>query len=192
MTDDTEVRAWRDVPIDLISAAISGNDLARERLIRTIWPQCFRLAAAVIGDWNLANDAAQEACIAAHRHISSLRDASAFNLWIYRIVVREAKRIRRRHAIAPTEIYGDGFPIDPSLNIDVWRALGSLPPAFRDVTVLYYFDDLTTQEIADILAVPHATVRTRLSRARDQLRELLGDYASVSNTKHGEVTCNGS
>jgi RNA polymerase sigma-70 factor (ECF subfamily) len=57
----------------------------------------------------------------------------------------------------------------------VWRALAGLSPRLREVTVLFYFDDLKTEEIAGILGVPHATVRTRLARARDCLRSVLGD-----------------
>lgn len=65
-------------------------------------------------------------------------------------------------------------------SIDIWRALAELPPALREVTVLFYFDDLKTEEIAGILSIPHATVRTRLARARERLRALLGDYSDTA------------
>ena len=45
--------------------------------------------------------------------------------------------------------------------LDVWRALSALSPELRDVTVLFYFDDLKSEEIAAILRIPHATVRTQ-------------------------------
>jgi RNA polymerase sigma-70 factor, ECF subfamily len=71
--------------------------------------------------------------------------------------------------------------------MDVWRALAALSPQLREVTVLFYFDDLPTDEIAGILGIPHATVRTRLLRARERLRSLLGDYDFGSDPIPREV-----
>jgi DNA-directed RNA polymerase specialized sigma24 family protein len=160
-----------------ISAAMRGKRADTHDLIAAIWPKCFRLAATVIGDRALAQDAAQEACVIVDRKIRSLRSAEAFDVWLYRIVIREAGRFRRRQATAAPYSHDAGFSIDPAMPIDVWRALDALAPEFRDVAVLFYFDDLPTAEIASVLNIPSATVRTRLSRVRAQLRTLLGDYA---------------
>jgi RNA polymerase sigma-70 factor (ECF subfamily) len=148
-----------------------------DSLIATIWPKCFRLAATVIGDRALAQDAAQEACVIVNRKVRSLRTSEAFDVWLYRIAIREAVRVRRRAAADARYSRDAGFSADPTVPIDVWRALDSLAPEFRDVAVLFYFDDLPTAEIASILGIPSATVRTRLSRLRGQLRTMLGDYA---------------
>ncbi len=147
---------------------------------------CFRFAAAVIGDWNLAKDAAQEACVIVHKQIASLRHVTAFDSWLYRIVIRESGRVRRRHVASGPSLYAHGFGSDPTATIDVWRALADLPQVLRDVTVLYYFDDLTGDEIAGILGIPHATVRTRLARARERLRVLLDDYGNEPQSRHQE------
>lgn len=160
-----------------ISAAMRGDRAAVDVLIAAIWPKCFRLAATVIGDAGLAQDAAQEACVIVHRKVRGLRSPEAFDVWLYRIVIREAGRFRRRAAADERYSRDAGFSIDPGVPIDVWRALDALPPEFRDVAVLFYFDDLPTAEIASVLRIPDATVRTRLSRLRAQLRTLLGDYA---------------
>ncbi len=162
---------------DLVSAALSGGKAAAEQLIAVVWPHCFRLAAAIIGDCGLAQDAAQEACVIVHRKIRSLRNADAFDAWLYRIVIRESARARRRHEITAAPMYELGSKSEVATTIDVWRALADLSPALRDVTVLFYFDDLKSDEIAAILRIPHPTVRTRLARAREHLRHLLGDYA---------------
>jgi DNA-directed RNA polymerase specialized sigma24 family protein len=148
-----------------------------DSLIAAIWPTCFRLAATVIGDRALAQDAAQEACVIVNRKVRSLRSLEAFDVWLYRIVIRETKRFRRRAAADVRYSRDAGFSADPNVPIDVWRALDALAPEFRDVAVLFYFDDLPTAEIASILDIPSATVRTRLSRLRAQLRTMLGDYA---------------
>jgi RNA polymerase sigma-70 factor, ECF subfamily len=163
----------RWAPEDLVAAAIAGRESAAEQLLAEIWPACFRLAASLIGDRTLAQDAAQDACVIVHRKIRTLRSAGAFDAWMYRIVARESSRIRRRHASVDAPSYDQGFSSDSTEAMDVWRALAALSPQLREVTVLFYFDDLPTDEIADILRIPHATVRTRLLRAREHLRPLL-------------------
>lgn len=159
----------------LVSAAVAGEESAVESLIRAIWPACYRLAVSLIGDANLAQDAAQESCVIVHRKVRGLRNASAFDAWMYRVVTREAFRARRHHAENATPIDERGFCDDTTDAIDVWEALAELSPQLRDVTVLFYFDDLKTEEIAQILNVAHATVRTRLTRARERLRSVLRD-----------------
>lgn len=166
----------RWAPPETIAAAQSGDENARDALVGAIWPACYRLAASVVGDMALAQDAAQEACAIVHRRIRGLRDTGAFDAWLYRIVMREAAHVRRRNPPVyelPERAAAAG---DTSAAIDVWRALADLPSDQRDVVVLFYFDDLSTEEIAKILAVAHVTVRTRLSRARERLRGTLGDY----------------
>jgi DNA-directed RNA polymerase specialized sigma24 family protein len=160
-----------------IAAGLRGERGGIDSLLAAIWPKCFRLAATIIGDRTLAQDAAQEACVIVNRKVRSLRSPEAFDVWLYRIVMREAIRIRRRTAHDARYSPDGGFAPDPTAPIDVWRSLDALAPEFRDVAVLFYFDDLPTAEIASILSIPNATVRTRLSRVRAQLRTMLGDYA---------------
>jgi RNA polymerase sigma-70 factor, ECF subfamily len=177
----------RWAPAEIVALALTGDDAAAERLIAAVWPGCFRLAASVLGDRGLAQDAAQEACVIVHRKIRSLRSAEAFDAWLYRIVMRESARVRRRNPAAreqPVEPAAGGEETAP---VDVWRALASLPPDLRDVTVLFYFDDLKSEEIAAILRVRHPTVRTRLARARERLRGLLDDYRDETAPAHLEM-----
>ena len=173
----------RWAPPDTIAAARSGDEKAREALIAVIWPGCYRLAATVVGDVTLAQDAAQEACAIVYRRIRGLRDADAFDTWLYRVVMREATRVRRRNPRTFELPDRASIPDDGTAAIDVWRALGELSPDQRDVVVLFYFDDLTTEEIAKILGVAHVTVRTRLSRARGRLRGILDDYSPEPMTQ---------
>lgn len=111
----------------------------------------------------------------------------AFDAWLYRIVMREASHMRKR--LPPNlELYDDAsFVSDDTTSIDVWRALAHLAPDQRDAVVLFYFNDMRTQDIATICNVSHATVRTRLMRARERLRTLLGDYSDDLRVQQGEV-----
>ncbi len=177
----------RWAPPELVSAALTGNEFAAEQLVAAIWPGCFRLAATVIGDRGLAQDAAQEACVIVHRKIRSLRSVDAFDAWLYRIVMRESARVRRGHPADGGNLPERGLRDDDPTAIDVWRALATLSPELRDATVLFYFDDFKSDEIAAILRVPHATVRTRLARARERLRGILDDYDIQPAPSHLEL-----
>jgi RNA polymerase sigma-70 factor, ECF subfamily len=165
---------------ETIAGAQAGDESAREALVAAIWPGCYRLATIVIGDAALAQDAAQEACAIVHLRIRGLRNLDAFDAWLYRIVMHEAVRVRRRNPPVFEFPESAAMHDDRIAAIDVWRALDELPLDQRDVVVLFYFDDLTTEEIAKILGIAHVTARTRLSRARERLRGILDDYGSDS------------
>ena len=85
------------VPSALVDAARCGSSLEIEQLLQAAWPVAYRLAYSVLGDRESAQDAAQESCVILYRTIASLRDPAAFRAWFYRIVVREASSLKRRH-----------------------------------------------------------------------------------------------
>lgn len=172
---------------ETIADAMRGDADAVERLIAAVWPHCYRLAATVIGDRNLAQDAAQESCVIVYRKIRSVRDAGAFDSWLYRVIMRESTRVRRRSATSAKALIDEPTDMDSTSAVDVWRALGDLSPELRDVVVLFYFDDLKSVDIAAILGVAHTTVRTRLARARAQLRGLLDDNGDETLASAREV-----
>ena len=178
------------VPTELVEAAKEGGSAQIERLLEAIWPEAYRLARAIVGERQGAEDAAQEACIVLYRTIASLRSAAAFRVWFYRIVVREASELRRRRsrnepapAIAPNTA-------DHTASIDLWDALAALPPHLRDVVVLRYFEDLSSREIGSVLRIPDGTVRFRLMMARRRLRPLLGDDPDRATRAIREATPN--
>lgn len=102
--------------------------------------------------------------------------------------MREVVHIRRRRVTTGQPLYRDRYEDDNATTLDVWRALADLTPELRDVTVLFYFDDLKTDDIAKILGIAHPTVRTRLARARKHLRGILDNYGDepVPETKELE------
>jgi RNA polymerase sigma-70 factor, ECF subfamily len=171
----------RWAPPEVIASALTGNETAVDELISAIWPACFRLATMVTGDRGLAEDAAQETCVTVYRKIRSLRRVDAFDGWLYRIVMRESALVRRRSGKVAEE-RDQVATVDETIALDVWRALGELSAELREVTVLFYFHDLTGEEIAAALRVSHGAVRMRLSRARERLRALLGDYDFEART----------
>lgn len=178
------------VAANLVEAARSGGSVEVEQLIEAAWPDAYRLALAVLGDASAAEDAAQEACIRLYRSISSLRSTSAFRVWFYRIIVREASAQKRRRSRSMEAVTSNDScaPEEPAVLLDVWHALGELPQKLREVVVLHYYEDLSSREIASVLGVPDSTVRFRLMTARGRLRDQLREESEASSITSGEVT----
>jgi RNA polymerase sigma-70 factor, ECF subfamily len=178
------------VPPELVEAARTGGRDEIELLLRTVWPDAYRLARAVLGEGQSAEDAAQEACIVLYRSIASLRSSAAFRTWFYRIVVREASELKRRRSrIEPAPDVTMSLA-DQTAHLDVWRALSALSHKQREVVVLRYFEDLSSPEIASVLGIPEGTVRFRLMIARQRLRPLLDDYGERFSQSSGEARTN--
>jgi RNA polymerase sigma-70 factor (ECF subfamily) len=175
----------------LVTAAIAGDDEATAELLRSVWPDAYRIAWSLLRERAAAEDAAQDACARVLTAIATLRRPESFAVWFYRIVVNEAKR--RRRTAAREVALDDGVPYDAfqgsEERIDVRRALDALEPAQRLTVVLYYYFTMKSGEIAQVTATSPVTVRWRLMAARRRLRVLLGGQpkpATVPPTVRGE------
>jgi RNA polymerase sigma-70 factor (ECF subfamily) len=178
------------VASELVDAARTGGRDEIEMLLRTVWPDAYRLARGILGEDQRAEDAAQEASIIVYRTIASLRTSAAFRTWFYRIVVREAAEIKRRRQRAEPAPDASASAHDQTAPIDVWRALSGLGHKLREVVVLRYFEDLSSPEIASVLGIPEGTVRFRLMIARQRLRPVLGNYSERYSQSSGEARTN--
>jgi len=154
-----------------------------ERLISAVWPEAFRLAAGILHDPALAEDAAQEACASMAVSLSSLKNIAAFRTWFYRLVVNEAITIsRRRHeTVTLLEAESRMIEFDNAEALDLSRALQNLQTNQRAIVLLHYYAGLSSREIANAAGIPAATVRFHLVLARRALRHAL-DVAARPKT----------
>ena len=144
----------------------------------------FRAARAVLDSDADAEDAVGQAVLQAWQSLDKLRDRDAVRPWLVKIAVNCAYALRRRHRRL---VYLDDLPqepaaLDPPPSGGLWEAVRTLPPERRTVVVLFYYEDMPVEQIAKCLGVPQGTVKSRLSRARKQLREMLceeGEYGTV-------------
>jgi RNA polymerase sigma factor (sigma-70 family) len=175
------------IPLELVEAARNGTPGSLEPLIEAIWPIAYRLSLAIAGDPQGAEDAAQESCITVCRIVGTLRKADAFRAWLYRIVVRQVSCLKRQKPWS--ELVSESLPyyVDEATSIDVAQALSRLSKNLRQVVVLRYFEDLSSQEIGAILGVPAATVRFRLMTAKRRLRPMLDDTLNRDTPVEDEV-----
>ena len=174
----------------LVERAMAGDHDALSELARVSIGRLYAAARLILRDPQRAEDATQEALVAAWRDLSSLRDPERFEAWLHRLLVRacyrEARRGRRRWAIEMNLRQPDGHEPDPAVELadrdEIERGFARLDQDQRTVIVLHYYLGLTLDEAAVALGVPPGTVRSRLHRANRILRAALAvDTGPVTN-----------
>jgi RNA polymerase sigma-70 factor, ECF subfamily len=173
----------------------AGDPAAFELLMRRHNRRLYRLARSMLRDAADAEDALQEAYLAAYQNMAAFRGEASLATWLSRVVVNQClgrlRRQARRDNIVPMVAMGgldeqeapampaddkdspDRALIRAELRAVLERKLDELPEAFRTVFVLRSVEELSVEETARTLNLPEATVRSRHFRARSMLRESL-------------------
>jgi RNA polymerase sigma-70 factor (ECF subfamily) len=180
--------------VALISAAQNGDLTAFNRLVLAYQDLIFSLTYRMMGEVDSAEDATQDAFISAYRNLRSYRGGS-FKAWLMRIATNacydELRRRQRRPTIplepvneddeeieSPTWIADPGESPEQAaerqeLNRAIQYCLEGLPPDFRSVVILVDVQGLDYDEAAQAINKPVGTVKSRLARARQRLRDCL-------------------
>ena len=168
-----------------------------ERLLMTAQEVAYRFSLLVCGHPEDAEDVMQDALIKTYTHVSRIHEPEAFRTWLYKTVRNACLMKRRRRVDEPARhvsieqagesdegepqvvtVLDQGRPADQQL-MDAWigerlrRALQALPPAYRAIVVMREIEGLSTREVASILRLSEANVKTRLHRARLLMRQQL-------------------
>ena len=160
------------------AAEADSGDVFRRLSARHV-QSAYRLALAILGSELEAEDAAQEAFTSAGRQRATLRDPDRFEAWFGRILVNVCRdRLRKRARIRRLpDARQDDLLTDPSkaaLDRDaLGRALAALDPDRRIIVILRFWIDLSVDDIAQRLAIPAGTVKSRLNSSMKQLRAAL-------------------
>lgn len=159
-----------------VMLAKKGDKQAFERLIDEYKLSLFRISKSILRKEEDIEDAFQETIIKVYEKIVYLRKEEYFKTWLIKILINECNTIlrNRKKTIYMEEINTHDSEIEDSYkNFELMNAINSLEEELRTVTLLFYYEDMPQKTIADILGIPNGTVRSRLSRARKKLRELL-------------------
>ncbi|MHC4089142.1 MAG: RNA polymerase sigma factor [Planctomycetota bacterium] len=175
---------------DLIARIRGGDAAAFEQLVQRWDRQVYGLAYRVTGDAEEASDVRQMAFLRTYSALGSFNGRAAFSTWLYRVVLNlcrdrlRSRQVRVRHAEAISARQDKAGGEAPScegeheqqeLIRQVADAVGSLPEVEREVVVLRHYQGLTFGQIAEVLAAPVSTVKSRMSRALASLRGRLKD-----------------
>jgi RNA polymerase sigma-70 factor (sigma-E family) len=154
-----------------------------------------RLAYAVVGDHQLAQDLLQEALVKVYVAWPRLRDPWRAEAYARRTIVTTAISWRRRRSFhePPVDVVpdpeGDADQSDRLATHDVlWQQVRSLPPRQRTALVLRYYEDLSEAETADLMGCSIGTVKSQLSAALGKLRERVGPQSGVLFPEDQAVT----
>ena len=166
---------------DLVERAMAGDRDAFAELQRGSIDKLYAIARLILSDGDRAQDATQEALIAAWRGLKGLRDPDRFDAWLRRLLVsacyreacKEKRRVRAEGRVRPIET-DTADPARVTADRDeLDRAIESLAPEQRALIVMHYHLGLPIDETALILCLPVGTVKSRLHRTKQQMRATL-------------------
>jgi len=183
---------------DLVERAIAGDHDAFSELARVSAGRLYSIARLILRDDARAEDATQEALVAAWTRLAGLRDPDRFEAWLHRLLVhacyREAGRDKRRRSM---EVHVDvvampeASPADLDVAADlagrdqIERGFRRLDLDQRAVLVMHYYLGFGLDEAAVVLAIPPGTVRSRLHRAITAMRAALEADARTTLVNEG-------
>ena len=181
---------------DLVERAMARDGDAFDELARISIRRLYVIARLILRDEERAQDATQEALVAAWSHIAGLRDPDRFEAWLHRLLVRscyrEAGRDKRRGSVEIHAWVPDVSEPDASMGLadrdQLERGFRRLDTDQRTVLVLHYYLGLTLDEAAEILGIPPGTVRSRLHRAIAAMRAALDADARSNLMTQGRPT----
>jgi RNA polymerase sigma-70 factor, ECF subfamily len=185
---------------DLVERAMAGDHDAFSELARVSIGRLYVVARLILRDDGKAEDATQEALLAAWRRLGGLRDPDRFEAWLHRLLVnacyREARKGRRRRSI---EVHVDSLAMpeapgatdrdfDLADRDQLERGFRRLDVDQRTVLVMHYYLGFSLDDAAEVLGVPPGTVRSRLHRAINAMRAALEADARTPVFNQGRST----
>lgn len=182
---------------ELIAASQGGDHDAFGSLMKRYKDRVFNTALRFVGNWAIAEELTQDIFISVYRNIGGFKGESKFSTWLYRVTVNHAKNrigyLSRKGYFRSDELSdntgGDpayalsGRTSGPGQYAEDKELIGILMECFkmlsdndRRIITLKDFEGLNYDEIAEVLEINIGTVKSRLSRARDRLKEMMKDY----------------
>jgi len=195
------VRAETNSDLELIQASNNGDVAAFEELVKRYDRRLSRIAYSVTHNREDSQDAVQEAFLKAYQHLGDFRGDSQFSTWLIRITLNQSlmklRKLRRTKEVALDEDFGTDEDVLPREVIDwarnpeqlysvselrniLTKTIEELRPILRAVFVLKDLEGLSTVQTAEVLNLSQSAVKSRLWRARLQLRERLNKYFGKS------------
>ncbi|MHA7138130.1 sigma-70 family RNA polymerase sigma factor [Rossellomorea arthrocnemi] len=170
--------------------SMEGSNPEISELIDLHGQHLINLAYTYCKDWSTSEDIVQEVFISAYKNIDTFKGKSSYKTWLYAITINKSKDFIRKPSMKEPlfqQMMNKVNPVQPTPEEQVIQKEGqhglaaevmNLPIKYREVIILYYYDDLTTKEVAGLLNIPHSTAKTRIQRGRMALRKQLegGDF----------------
>lgn len=172
-----------------------GDAGAFEEIVRAHQDRVYNLCRYMLGNARDAEDAAQDVFIKAYRNLNAFEPAPSFSAWLYRIAVNTCIDYRRKAPLLSffrTSAEGRELTMEPRsalpspeksyeskvMGTAIEKSLSRISGKLRTVIVLKEIEGLSYEEISSVLGISIGTVKSRISRARDELKKLLRDFTN--------------
>lgn len=162
-------------------------EITAEEIIDRYGDMVYRLAVSQVRNRTDADDVFQEVFVRLVRHVQDLQDMEHAKAWLIRVTINCTKKhfgLYRNKNVFPIEETEEipkreeGFAqAEKKIDNPVMQAVSKLPPKYRGCVHLFYFEELSVKEIAKMTGQKEATVKSQLHRAREMLKEMLGDIS---------------
>jgi RNA polymerase sigma-70 factor (ECF subfamily) len=162
--------------IGIVKKAKKGDPNAFSKLIKYHEKDMYRIAKAMVKNDDDALDCIQDTILKAYENIKRLEKEEYFKTWLIRILINTCNNliIARKRNITYIEISEHNEEITEFEKIEIKSVIEKLDDELRTLVMFYYYEDMTIKEMGTTLEIPEGTVKSRLSRARAQLKKLLG------------------
>ncbi|ARK31611.1 RNA polymerase sigma factor [Halalkalibacter krulwichiae] len=172
---------------ELVQRLKEKDEAAFKQCLELFSNECLRLASLVLKDRYEAEDVVQDAFVAAFDRIHQLQDSKKFKQWLVSIVINECRKRTRRWSFkhvflrhADDHIEEGTVEDTPETEIlrlldgqSLVKAVQTLDQKYREIIALYYFQEFSVKEIVSMIDEKESTVKSRLARARKQLKDRL-------------------
>lgn len=176
--------------VQLVKRAMRSDTDAFLELIECNSLAMYKVARAILGNDEDAADAIQDTILICFEKIHTLKNPEYFKTWLIRILINECNQILRHYRNMNLQ---EDFPEIPRKDMSMAEfefkeMLSQVEEKYRIILVLYYVEGYKISEIAELLEMNENTVKTRLSRAREQIRAVYANTPRQGNTGRQSMT----
>ena len=135
----------------------------------------YKVAKSILNNNEDIADAIQETILSCYKNIEKLKEIKYFKTWMTRILINKCNALLKKNKKIMNldmEITED-LKIEESYKLDLKESINNLDSDLKIIVILYYYEDMSIKDISESLNIPQGTIKSRLSRARKKLKEIL-------------------
>lgn len=161
--------------VKLVRKSKKGNNSAFSILIKSYEKDLYKVAIAMTKNDDDALDCIQEAILQAYISIKDLRQDEYFKTWLIKILINKCNALLKKNKkILNLDVsIAENDKVEQSDRLELKDSINSLDSDLRIIVILYYYEDMSIKDISESLNIPQGTIKSRLSRARSKLKEML-------------------
>ena len=161
--------------VKLVRKSKKGNNLAFSTLIKSYEKDLYKVAIAMTKNDDDALECIQEAILQAYISIKDLRQDEYFKTWLIKILINKCNALLKKNKkILNLDVsIAENDKVEQSDRLELKDSINNLDSNLKIIVILYYYEDMSIKDISESLNIPQGTIKSRLSRARSKLKEML-------------------